>query len=123
MSLLKKLFETFGKIAVLLALFFLGWAMMYWVCKANSQLYKVVLRFFRIKYPFGMKSKSELIIGFLIGVTSVLCFEYVIPRGNDVFLLLAMIPATIFMWSPLDKAILQNKRRCYWFNPKRIWCD
>ena len=122
MYLLNKLFKTFGTLAMLVLAFVLAAYGMYWVFKTYSQIYKVVLRFFKINYPFGMKLKSQVTIGSLTAVISVFCFEYLISKGNDVFLLLPIIPATLLLWSAMDKAILQNEMVCSWFNPKRIWC-
>ena len=96
---------------------------MYWIFKFYCQLFKVVLKLFKLKFPFNLKLKNELFLSILFILSGILSFNFM-PKEQEVFALFPAIIGTFFLYSAFDKSILMNDKVCYWMlNSNKKWCD
>ena len=97
---------------------------MYWIFKFYCQLFKIVLKLFKIKFPFNLNLKYEIVLVIIIVAVTVLSFNNFIPKNYEVFILFPVIIGTFFLYSAFDKSILMNDKVCYlMLNSNKKWCD
>lgn len=118
-----QLYKVFGQFATLILAIYLPFVLWYWSMKISTQLYKKLFGLFGVKYPFNLKSGTELIIGALIIVVPLIIFQNLPSETYNRYALLPSVIGGLLVFSAIDKSILTNERVCDWFNKKRIWCD
>ena len=121
---IREMWKALGMLIIFLIWVWVFCLFMYWIFKFYCQLFKIVLKLFKIKFPFNLNLKYEIVLGIIIVAVTVLSFNNFIPKNYEVFILFPVIIGTFFLYSAFDKSILMNDKVCYlMLNSNKKWCD
>ena len=121
---IKEMIKAVGMFIIFLIWVWVLCLFMYWIFKFCCQLFKVLLKLFKLKFPFNLKLKNELFLSILFFGFSVFIVSNFMPKEQEVFALFPAIIGTFFLFSAFDKSILMNDKVCYWMlNSNKKWCD